>query len=514
MRYLTLIILLIIITTSSCSKSSHDQTISEINAPVVTKTEIENTLADSFLGLYQFSYQLAWEETQITSETSPEKIAELKQKFTKLIEFANSLVNIVYERWAEPSIEISIKQETCHYLKEEYQYPQLWVTNLDAVPREILHNQTLHKLIFLAQKQGSKNLLFDPLMSMTGRMGFYNSNAELFAFSANTLFWLFRGDDITKTIRHELTHGFFEAKRQQGIDSIYHPMFISFDTFYETQSSGSSGYEKYMTAEELYTFSNGPYWINKFDPVKYDATAWTMYFHEMKSVIEGTVHVAGLVHKHTTNMMTWLDQLAEEYMSYFMWDSAYKLSTDLSQDLYLLDYTSSFLMQYYLPPSNDFVEKIIQFTNHYGLNSFEDSQQFMNELSEFWELENPSPEQQEMIDSYTDILQAQYSFYFDVYTKMAQLQTVATYYLENSQELLTALEQFGQDAEPYWELIRNNNYTHPEYQQRFDLMLEILNQFKKLCRRYAMFAREETEEFKSLFPEDQQQNAAPNAPQL
>lgn len=69
--------------------------------------------------------------------------------------------------------------------------------------------------------------------------------------------------DIGGVARHELAHAMFEKMRKNGTDSIYHSSFISASEY--PLGYYGTGYDHFISAEELYNYVSNMYWVLKVD---------------------------------------------------------------------------------------------------------------------------------------------------------------------------------------------------------------------------------------------------------
>lgn len=98
-------------------------------------------------------------------------------------------------------------------------------------------------------------------------------------------------DIITMVGKHEFFHAAFGAKRAKDVSSIYHTSYMAVGE--QALSKAGSGYDRFMSAEEVYNWANNSFWastrlkdISKFKPSDYlyDLSAIHNYLDGTKSL--------------------------------------------------------------------------------------------------------------------------------------------------------------------------------------------------------------------------------------
>jgi len=139
------------------------------------------------------------------------------------------------------------------------------------------------------KKFGTKNITFDFTENMIhGFAGFSNASTKRIDLGIQGIQNLLVDDVVTMVAKHEFMHAAFAAKRSKGQISVYHAEYMSNGS--QNLSSVNSGYNKYMTAEEVHNWANNPFWgstrlsdISKYGKEIYKADLEAIFADIMKS---------------------------------------------------------------------------------------------------------------------------------------------------------------------------------------------------------------------------------------
>ena len=91
-----------------------------------------------------------------------------------------------------------------------------------------------------------------------GAEAFFDQIAKRVELGSEGVRGLAIDDIIMMTPKHEFHHAAFAAKRDKGVGSLYHTKFLA--TGEKNLSSVENGYNRFMSAEELYNFANNSFW--------------------------------------------------------------------------------------------------------------------------------------------------------------------------------------------------------------------------------------------------------------
>ncbi len=121
--------------------------------------------------------------------------------------------------------------------------------------------------------------------------GFSDSSKQRVEIGVRSLLEQLMFDQVQVTTRHEFMHAAFITKRNTGIPSLYHNSFSAYGT--KNLTPDSKYYSKYMSNEEIYTFSNNAFWASdKFiDIKKYSIESIEHDFGQIKSYLEMNLDV-------------------------------------------------------------------------------------------------------------------------------------------------------------------------------------------------------------------------------
>lgn len=133
-------------------------------------------------------------------------------------------------------------------------------------------SQSVRTLQRYQSRFGVKNVTFDLLENLkNGSAGFSQPSTKRIDLGIRGVRNIVFDDLITMVGKHEFHHAAFANMRAKGVASIYHPQYIA--TERATITKVKSGYDRYLSAEELYNWTNNSFWaatrmkdISKFHP--------------------------------------------------------------------------------------------------------------------------------------------------------------------------------------------------------------------------------------------------------
>lgn len=149
---------------------------------------------------------------------------------------------------------------------ETYKYLEL---DASIKPESSAAAKKIHRYM---ERFGTKNVTFDFVQNIRiGSAGFSQASIKRIDLGFSGMKNLILDDVVTMVGKHEFHHAAFAAKRVKGVSSIYHVQFHAMGK--KALSEVDSGYNRFMSAEELYNWANNSFWaserimnIRKFKP--------------------------------------------------------------------------------------------------------------------------------------------------------------------------------------------------------------------------------------------------------
>jgi hypothetical protein len=184
-----------------------------------------------------------------------EKIKSLEHTLLKdNIENLNRLVNQSYDLLKKEGVGVEL-------ISREF----MGIDNVLSIELKSLNQKRYSRSIDLLQrykkKFGTQRVTFDFTENMFHNFaGFSHASAKRIDLGIQGIQNILVDDLVTMVAKHEFMHAAFAAKRAKGQISVYHAEYMSKGI--ENLSSVNSGYNKYMTAEEIHNWANNSFWAS------------------------------------------------------------------------------------------------------------------------------------------------------------------------------------------------------------------------------------------------------------
>lgn len=193
-----------------------------------------------------------------SDSTSKDYAKELLEKNNKLINELKNVFDTIGENVLLDDAQIMIDGEIIKY------------SFLTFYPNQDSKFKAIQMMTKFQERFDVKSIRFDLLDSaFIGYGGRYIDIYKRIDSPQNFINYLFNGDDVGMTIRHEFAHAMFKKRRERGIESIYHISFLAMDgkplVINRPTQYSYSMYSISMSAEEYYNSVNNIFWPTNFD---------------------------------------------------------------------------------------------------------------------------------------------------------------------------------------------------------------------------------------------------------
>ena len=143
--------------------------------------------------------------------------------------------------------------------------------------------------------------------------GYTSEDGKEIGLGVRSLFNLLSDDMLTMMVKHEFFHAAFAAKRAKNISSIYHTNYVAMGTDGLSSVKGS-GYEDYLSAEELYNWANNSFWASSrfLNPEKFSVKGYLDDLGEIYGYLGGTKSIAQHTKEITEKVSAALERAKEE----------------------------------------------------------------------------------------------------------------------------------------------------------------------------------------------------------
>jgi hypothetical protein len=190
-----------------------------------------------------YNYRLQFNElsyTDVNSKAIIDHSNKLVEKMKSILEYKNIDFRIQKQILPEFNIEINY---------------------IEISPKYVDSNDSFELVYRLKNKLNTNAVTVHPLDNVIYHShGFSDSSSLRVEIGVRSLLEQLIFDQVQVTTRHEFTHASFITKRAKGTSSIYNHSFISFGD--KNLTSNGRYYKKYMSNEELYTYSNNAFWAS------------------------------------------------------------------------------------------------------------------------------------------------------------------------------------------------------------------------------------------------------------
>lgn len=173
---------------------------------------------------------------------------------------------------------------------------------------EISSYESVKKIQMYQKRFGTKFVTFDLFQNIqNGSGGFSIATQSRIDLGMSGIKSILNDDLVTMVGKHEFRHANFASMRAKGQKSIYHSSYIA--TGRANISSVENHYKRYMSAEELYNFSNNPWWGSSRlrDPSKYSLNEIFDEIDSLSFYIKSTTKIAKQTDEVSRSFIRYLD---------------------------------------------------------------------------------------------------------------------------------------------------------------------------------------------------------------
>lgn len=237
-----------------------------------------------------------------------------QQAYIDAIEKVNAITMVAYKSLSKQGMQVALKQRAVTGTQKVSTYIE--VINL---PSKKYFN-SLVAINKYKKRFGTKTVTFDFAQNMqNGSAGFSQSATKRIDLGFRGMRNMILDDLITMVGKHEFKHASFAAKRIKGRQSIYHAQYMS--TGEAPISSVKNHYNRYMSAEELYNFTNNPFWasnrigdITKYRPQDYlsDIDGIFYYIKSTNKIAAQTKEVTARTTEYLKKILLEPERLSQE----------------------------------------------------------------------------------------------------------------------------------------------------------------------------------------------------------
>ncbi len=265
------------------SQSNDSASLQEI-IPDIDSTPLESDAVATANAAYSYAYKFHYDK----SLTFDDKL-ELNNKLVRELAYHLELMGQNYEA--------SVKKIVLEGNSGYYLTLKLYDENGSDNTRTALNR--------LAKKVNVKSIHLDLVSNAAQSSGgyFMPKTRELY-LGTDYIISKIVFDDVGGVARHELAHAMFENMRKRGQDSIYHTRFIGADG--APMIDFKTGYESYISSEELYNYISNMYWVAKADLDALSGTNSLFFMSEIEGRIDQLSDIAKEIKLITRDM---IDQL-------------------------------------------------------------------------------------------------------------------------------------------------------------------------------------------------------------
>lgn len=207
---------------------------------------------------------------EITMKQLPKDIPEaaakkiMQEVEAKYIDVNNEIIDLLMTVAKKKDIPV-IKQTTTSFFDNEYYMIEFATDNKQKASHAVEYIRRIKKL------SDTEEVTVDLLKNMfMGSAGFSNRQAKRIDIGLRGFYNIATDDILVMVGKHEAKHANFGQMRTQDIESIYHTSYRSYSPQHPL-SSIDSGYNQYMSAEEIHNFANNLIWSSQrfISPSKY-----------------------------------------------------------------------------------------------------------------------------------------------------------------------------------------------------------------------------------------------------
>lgn len=227
--------------------------------------------------------------------------------YIETIEKVNAITMVAYKSLNKQGMQVVLKQRAVQGTKKVSTYIEV----VDLPSKKYFNS--IIAINKYKKRFGTKTVTFDFAQNMkNGSAGFSQSATKRIDLGFRGMRNMLLDDLITMVGKHEFKHASFAAKRIKGRQSIYHAQYMS--TGETPISSVKNHYDRYMSAEELYNFTNNPFWasnrigdISKYRPQDYLSDIDGIFYY-----IKSTNKIAAQTKEVTERTTEYLKKIINE----------------------------------------------------------------------------------------------------------------------------------------------------------------------------------------------------------
>ena len=245
-------------------------------------------------------------ESKLSYEELQDMMSSPKQEaLIESLEQVNAITRVAHQTMKKEGMSIALKERAVDGSKVRSLYLEIV-----ELPTKKYFNSvaTINRY---KKRFGTKTVTFDFMQNMkSGSAGFSQSSTKRIDLGFRGMRNMLLDDLITMVGKHEFKHAAFASNRITGRESIYHAQYIAYGA--DPISSVPNHYNRYMSAEELYNFTNNPYWastrigdITKYKPQDYlnDLSGIFYYIKSTNKIAAQTKEVTQTVINHLETLL-------------------------------------------------------------------------------------------------------------------------------------------------------------------------------------------------------------------
>ncbi len=229
----------------------------------------------------------------------------LQQLYVDTVKQVNAITTVVHKTLVDEGMQVILKQRSVKGTKDLSNYLEV----VDLPSKKYFNSiATINRY---KKRFGTKTVTFDFGENLqSGSAGFSMSEIKRIDLGFRGMRNMVLDDLITMVGKHEFKHASFASKRVKGKESIYHAQYMSNGE--SPISSVPNHYSHYMSAEELYNFTNNPFWasnrigdIANYRPQDYlsDVDGIFYYIKETEKIAAQTKEVTENTIKYLTELL-------------------------------------------------------------------------------------------------------------------------------------------------------------------------------------------------------------------
>ena len=276
-----------------------------------------------------------------------------------------------------------------------------------------------------------------------------------------------------------MAHAMFEQMREKSIDSIYH---FSYKSFKNELLHNGRVYQKYMTAEEMYTFSNNIYWILKsIDNVgQFARSDWRKLLTLLHDHMEALLDVSESTYSLSIRFIRDLEEMLMD--NKLMYKTKWEIWGEHEVGFAIKNRRMKAFFPQVKAKYEYLFSDLIQYLKKNSLDSFVDNPD--------WGIENLPMQYQNIVrKKYNNLLKIQRDIFENLNKKQESLIKVSSFYKKNAKNMEVEIYELDK----IFSQVENSSGEIPD-----GVISQLEEKFfdvKKTSREFALFSREKFKNF-------------------